>query len=149
MGCGGRGAGRGGRCCRDSSWQHRHCLRQCEHEPGRGILARTSVQNVVINSVSLDARLHSAVVNLAQMAVTARGATLNARGTVGIIPHTVMRLAYAMRVQNASLRCCKSHRSKGDGELDLTGTANGSLLGADAPGLRAGRPEPTLTSTGQ
>jgi autotransporter translocation and assembly factor TamB len=99
-------------------------------------LARTSIQNQVIDNGAVDARLHSGSVNLTQMAVNAQGAALTARGTIGVVPHSITRLSYTMRAQRLA-PLLQIAQLKGGGRLDLDGTAIGKLVGSDATGLHA------------
>jgi autotransporter translocation and assembly factor TamB len=97
-------------------------------------IARSTLQNVVINNGALDARLRDGVVNLTRMNVNAEDTVLDAYGRIGLLPQTNTQLVYALRAQRlASL--LQLTQLKGDGSLDLSGIVDGTIAGAGSPSL--------------
>jgi hypothetical protein len=91
-------------------------------------LARSTIRNAAIANGVVDADLQGGVVNLARMNVNAQGAAFDAQGRVGLIPHAGTQLRYTLRApQLASL--LRMAQIKGDGSLDLSGTARGNVAG--------------------
>jgi autotransporter translocation and assembly factor TamB len=104
-------------------------------------IARSMIRNVVIADGVVDAGLRSGVVNLARMNLNAQGAAIDARGRIGLIAHSVTQVTYAIRAPRL-MPLLQIAQIKGDGSLDLLGTADGVLVGDDAPSLRTqGRAE--------
>ena len=99
-------------------------------------IARSSLQNVAISNGSLDARLHNGIVSIAQADFNVAGAALSAHGDVGLVPRAATRLAYTIRAQRLA-PLLQLAQLKGDGSLDLTGTASGILFGPASPSFRA------------
>jgi autotransporter translocation and assembly factor TamB len=97
-------------------------------------IARSTVQNLVINNGALDARLRDGVVNLARMNVNAEGAVLDAHGRIGMLPQTNTQLIYALRAQRLA-PLLQLTQLKGDGSLELSGNATGTIAGAGSPSL--------------
>ncbi|HTT76224.1 MAG TPA: translocation/assembly module TamB domain-containing protein [Candidatus Binataceae bacterium] len=99
-------------------------------------LSRSSLQNVTISDGIVDARLHNGVVSLAQAKLTAAAATLTAHGDIGLTRRTETRLGYSMRAQRLA-PLLQLAQFKGDGSLNLNGTAQGVIFGANSPNLHA------------
>jgi translocation and assembly module TamB len=70
------------------------------------------------------------------MNVSAQGAALDTRGRIGLIPHTTTQVTYALRAQRLA-PLLQIAQIKGDGSLNLNGTAEGIIAGSGAPSLRA------------
>jgi hypothetical protein len=95
-------------------------------------LARSTIRNAAIANGVVDAGLQGGVVSLAHLNVNAQGAAFDAHGRVGLIPHTGTQLRYTLRTpQLAPL--LRMAQIKGDGSLDLSGTASGNVAGPEAP----------------
>jgi autotransporter translocation and assembly factor TamB len=97
-------------------------------------ITRSTLQNVVINNGALDAGLHGGIVNLTRMNVKAEGAALDAHGRIGLLPHTNTQLIYALAAPRLA-PLLQLTQLKGDGSLDLNGTADGTIAGAGSPSL--------------
>jgi translocation and assembly module TamB len=99
-------------------------------------IARSTLQNVVINNGALDAGLRGGVVNLTRMNVMAEGAALDVHGRIGLLPHTNTQLIYALAAPRLA-PLLQLIQLKGGGSLDLDGTADGTIAGAGSPSLHA------------
>ncbi|MBV8361429.1 MAG: translocation/assembly module TamB domain-containing protein [Deltaproteobacteria bacterium] len=97
-------------------------------------IARTTLQNVVIDNGALNAGLHGGVVHLTRMNVNTEGAVLDAHGRIGLLPHTNTQVTYALTAPRLA-PLLQLMQLKGDGSLELTGTADGTIAGAGSPSL--------------
>jgi autotransporter translocation and assembly factor TamB len=93
-------------------------------------LARVPVQS------EIGARIKAGTIYIARANILSRGTTVTVKGSAGVVPGALTRLAYEVRTDRIA-PWLKLAGTTGDGGLILDGTASGTLSGAKGPALRA------------